>query len=359
MKKNFAYWIYILLGFSSWLMTRYFRSNPDQCESLYTNAVYSWIRLLYDSSIGRLNIPFVYIVLILIILVIAKKLLRRRTRPFSIWRFIMKLVAYIALIYFLFQLLWGFNYQNTTLKKKWELQVTHEFQDSILIKHLEQVVASMEYSREAIGMDDQSSFEYSFNSKTLENQLREELRTILKSNDLYAGGNIRIRALKPNGTLLSFSTAGIYFPFAFEGHIDAGLHPLQFPFTMAHEMAQGFAITDEGECNFLALLACVNSEDPFIRYSGQFSYFRYLASNVRLVLPDQYEEIRNNYPAFIKRDLQAVRTQMNKYPDYLPKLRNWLYNNYLTAQGVHAGLKSYSEIVSMTLAWEAKRGTLF
>ncbi|MCB0582976.1 MAG: DUF3810 family protein, partial [Phaeodactylibacter sp.] len=72
---------------------------------------------------------------------------------------------------------------------------------------------------------------------------------------------------------------GLYFPFTGEGHIDAGLHPLQKPYVMAHELAHGYGFGDEGTCNFLGYLACIGSDDPVIAYIGHLNYWRTLAAD--------------------------------------------------------------------------------
>ena len=58
-------------------------------------------------------------------------------------------------------------------------------------------------------------------------------------------GKIRCRQILPQGILLRISTAGFYNPLTGECNIDKGLHPLQKPFVMAHELFHGMGITGE------------------------------------------------------------------------------------------------------------------
>ena len=57
---------------------------------------------------------------------------------------------------------------------------------------------------------------------------------------------------------------------------------LQIPFTLAHEMAHGYGITDEGDCNTLAYLVCLHSKNKAIQYSGLLAYLRYLWNDSRM-----------------------------------------------------------------------------
>jgi hypothetical protein len=268
------------------------------------------------------------------------------------------MIAMAGLIYFLFQFLWGFNYQQRDLKERLDL-ANLEIDQSIYLGRLEALVCAMEETRIDMDVPMDKALETMPVKLWVENTIRIDMKRFLKENMLFSTGEVRVRLLNPAGSLLSFSTAGIYIPFVFEGHIDAGLHPLQIPYTLAHEMAHGYAVTDEGEANFIAFMVCVNSTNPFIRYSGLFSYYRYLASNIYRNDPEIYHSMREQFPAFVELDLNAVRKKMNEYPDLLPALRNWMYDHYLNAQGVHAGIKSYSSIVQMVTAWEIRRDYLF
>ncbi len=125
-------------------------------------------------------------------------------------------------------------------------------------------------------------------------------------------------------------------------------------FVLAHEYSHGLGITDEGTCNFLGYLACVRSDDPFIQYAGYLAYFRTLAIHFKRSEPEEYERIRANLPQGMIADLDAINTYMLKYPNFLPEIRDWLYDNFLKVQGVKDGVASYSRIIQMVIAWNRK-----
>ena len=153
---------------------------------------------------------------------------------------------------------------------------------------------------------------------------------------------------------MRFSTAGIYIPHAFEGHVDGGMHHIQWPNAIAHEMTHGYGFTDEGECNFIAYLASIQSDDKFIRYSGLISYWRYLISNLKRADRSAFNEIWDKIPLSVRADLADIRIYQNRYPDLIPRIRNAIYNRYLKSHGVKEGLMSYSQIVLLVDAWNRK-----
>ena len=140
--------------------------------------------------------------------------------------------------------------------------------------------------------------------------------------------------------------------------MDKGLHPVQWPFTLAHEMAHGYGFGNEGVCNFWAALACLQSKDPGIRYAGRLAYWRYIAVEYRRYDPEGFRRAREALPREVTMDLKAIQKAMDRYPDLVPRLQYRLYDSYLKSQGVKEGMKSYSQVLLLVRSWEQKHGKL-
>ena len=136
-----------------------------------------------------------------------------------------------------------------------------------------------------------------------------------------------------------------------EGHIDAGLYPLNWPFVMAHEMSHGYGIANEGVCNFLAFQVCSTDPDPYIRYSGTLYYWRYAAFEMMRFCPSELEARIDALPEGIRLDLKAIRDNYDRYPDLIPQWKDLVYDSFLKSQGLKAGVLSYDEVLVLTHAW--------
>lgn len=189
----------------------------------------------------------------------------------------------------------------------------------------------------------------------IERELRIRVADVF--NELFVFGNnrVRVRVLEPAGCLLVFGTAGIFWPFSGEGYVDSGLDSLVIPFTMAHEFAHGFGWTDEGECNFIALLACRKSDKGLIRYSAELSYWRYLMSNAFRIYPELYKKYLSEISIPIQRDLKSIDYHNNQFPEILPELRDWFYDRYLIFNGVKGGSQSYTGIIKWVINYRKRR----
>jgi hypothetical protein len=296
--------------------------------------------VIYDYTLGWLPFPSVYLLFILLVLAIV--LWIRAIRQKGFLKGLLSLAIFLVLVVSSFYLLWGFNYKSESLSQKLELNI-----DSLTISKADLEKEIMDISALAIATrpDD-----FRFPVDT-ENELRVLQEQLLAEWNLPTYGRVRVRQLRPKGILLRLATAGVYIPFAMEGHIDAGLHPVQQPATMAHEMAHGYGITDEGTCNFIGFLSCLASDNKEIKYSG-YILFRYLLSNYRRYYRDDYSELLKHVAQPIIDDLVAIGKEHDKYPDLMPKARDIIYDNYLKSHGISDGLKNYSTIIQMVAAWK-------
>ena len=188
--------------------------------------------------------------------------------------------------------------------------------------------------------------------------MRTDLVTAYKYMKLPVQGRVRVRKLRPKGSLLHLSTAGVYLPFTGEGHIDAGLHPITHPFTMMHEMSHGYGWTGEDVCNFLGLIGAVNSDEIFTRYSGYFGYWRYLRSQLYQIDKVRFELYYREMPPSILKDYQEILAYADRYRDIMPMLRDFFYDNYLKSHGISSGLINYSQMIILSYQWQEKHGSL-
>jgi len=355
-KKNIGF----ALGLGTILL--HFISNlwlNDEFYIIYSSYIFPVIRFTYDFSFGRLTFPMLYpFIFVLLLLLLGflmnlySKLIEFGLRT-SIKYTFQKTINFFGFLFFLFYFLWAFNYQRPTLEKQLGLPEV-SLDSTVLLLELDTITKLLESERYLLTTLD-SAFNKQFIWKILEDSIRNDQIKLLSGWGDKVVGNVRIRALYPKGSLLSISTAGVYIPFICEGHVDPGLHVLQIPFTLAHEMAHGHGYTDEGVCNFIGLITCLKSKDAWIRYSGLLSYWRYLFIHVKQINPEIAMGKFKLLNVGIKADLIDIADNQKRYPDIMPEIRNYIYDLYLKLNGVEAGLNSYGEITEKVLRWKKSK----
>ncbi|MCR5517760.1 MAG: DUF3810 domain-containing protein [Lachnospiraceae bacterium] len=70
--------------------------------------------------------------------------------------------------------------------------------------------------------------------------------------------------------------AGIYYPFSMESNVNTLMYITNYPATMCHELAHLKGFIYEDDANFIAYLACTQSDDVFMQYSGFLSVLDYV-----------------------------------------------------------------------------------
>lgn len=347
------WWFCLIFAVVVFAIGRIFSFNVELYSTWYEMGLFPWIRKIYDYSLGALlPFPMVYLVLSIIVLLF---IIYPTKHPG--WKgLLMKLSGWIFVLYALFNISWGWHYNQAPLHNRLGLNVA-PLTAPVVQQEAEIVINRINYLRKLI-QNDSLAIRYEIRDELV---FEDKIRTILKKEfqqlNLPTPGKPRIRILRPAGFLMRFKTAGIYFPYAVEGHIDKALLKIEWPFTMAHEMAHGYGITDEGACNFLALLACVHSKDPYLEYSALLDYSLYLWRDLRQSLDSASYDglIKNLHPGYLA-DLKAIRDNGDLYPDILPQVRDFIYDQFLKGQGMSAGIKSYSQMLSWSVAYQNKYG---
>jgi hypothetical protein len=325
-------------------------------EQYYLDGFYQSIRWVYQNSIAYLPFAFVYflipIVLFIIFKTVNKCIKYAKSKLFS--RVALLIALLPMLLYALFYILWGFNYRTRDISTR--INVPNVALDTNMIYDEVIKVNEKLYEIRSRLSHDTAALSIDLRPYDLENQIRKAEANLLDKWGYKSDKIIKIRPLFPRGTLLVWSTAGIYNPFSFEGHYDAGLSHIQSTYVIAHEMGHGYGLTSEADCNFIALLTCLNTNNDYIRYTGLLTYWRYLMNDLRKNAQFSFYKAAYHRPLGVRNDIKAIYHELDKYPDLLPNLRDLIYDNYLKSNGVKEGLKSYNRVVDLFFGYRLKYG---
>jgi len=139
---------------------------------------------------------------------------------------------------------------------------------------------------------------------------------------------------------------GIAFAPLGEPNINQLCTPGEYPFTLAHEIAHTKGIIREEDANLVAAYICLNSSDPYLRYSGYVWTISSLASLVRCTNVEQdYKDFQYGFSKECVLDSHARYDYWQKH-DLLGKFSDWLNNLYLYIQG-DKGTESYSDNIDI------------
>ena len=282
-------WTWAILGLTT-LVIRYFAVKfPEKTEEIYSRTFFPGIRNLIDKTISQLPFATVYIFVVSVILVVVLFIYKFSQK--SGWKkrigfSIRSLFNGTGFLVFFFLVLWGFNYQRVPIFQQIGMKPVPLNQEQLLgeMELTRNIVNQLRYNIE----EDTIAIEQIIPYPELEKLVRANMRENLYLLGLNFTGEPRTKQFYPAGFMRRMGILGIYFPFTGESYIDPTLHPLDKPFTIAHEMAHSYGVTDEGEANFIAWVICSNSDDPLLQYSGQLRLLRYQMNDLYRISKELY-----------------------------------------------------------------------
>ena len=141
--------------------------------------------------------------------------------------------------------------------------------------------------------------------------------------------------------LAVFGQSGFLSPLTLEPHVDTQMPPFQVAFTAAHEKAHLVGYARERDANFIAWYALTRSDDPRLQFAGHFGVARYFRNGATR---DLFEPLNPYYRMLT--EYSAARVS--------PTLRDAnrrIYNVYMRANRMQAGLADYGEVASLIHSW--------
>lgn len=348
-------WSWAILGVLA-LGVRYLAAlNPDTTDEIYSRKFFPAIRNVIDITLGRLPFPSVYLFIISILIVLGIYFFRLRQRKGWKRRLLYSTRALAnglgALIFF-FLILWGYNYQRTPIVE--QLGIIAQPLDLAQVKSEVLITQRLAQQYRKFLTADSTAIEETIPYPELEDLVRRNIAENLDMLGMNFTGRPRTKLFPPPGFMRKMGILGIYFPFTGESYIDPTLHALEKPFTIAHEMAHSYGVTDEGEANFIAWVICTNSDDPLLRYSGQLRLLIYQVRDYYKMAPEEYKTWLKTLDIGIKNDLISIQKAEQQIQPYSLELSRKTNDIFLKSQGVKAGIKSYQQLPKLAYAWRER-----
>lgn len=146
-------------------------------------------------------------------------------------------------------------------------------------------------------------------------------------------------------------TTGIYFPLTGEANLNIDFPDYSLPYTAAHELSHQRGVSREDEANFIGFLVCMESSDPYIRYSGALGVLEYVLNALYGADSSLYREAYLSLSPEARGELRAYAAFFEKYRESTAAAVNEAINDsYLKYQGTE-GTKSYGMVVDLAVAY--------
>ena len=319
--------------------------SPSAVERWYSTGLYPRVQHVV-TPVSNL-IPFaLFDVLtvgaaVLVIVALVRSI--RRARLNRRWSGLLVTVGHFivgaAAAYLIFLVLWGFNYRRVPMSQRLVLERPPANAEAALAlgQHAVEQLNALHDQAHAAG--DTAPW------------LDESLRTGFDRAQGFLTDAPRALPgrLKPTiyGTYFRWTSVdGMVNPFALEVMANPDLLAIERPFVAAHEWAHLAGYADESEANFVGWLTCLQG-DARAKYSGWMFLYWQLSGEVASADRTRLAGMLASGP---RRDIDDIAERLRRGRWPLLQRSSWqVYDQYLKANRVEAGIRSYGLVVTLIL----------
>lgn len=277
---------------------------------------------------------------VLTVLIRAVRAARQTRRIAPILRALGVLAAAAASVYLAFLVLWGFNYRRVPMTERLLVEAGAPATQAVTDLGVEAAVQLNALHDEAHRAGwrtapwEDESFRAAFAAA----------QHALSDAPPAAPGRLKRTLFGPYFRWTSVD--GMINPFGLEVLANPDLLPYERPFITAHEWSHLAGYADEAEASFVGWLACMRADVP-ARYSGWLFLYWQVNGEVDDAGRTRLTEALGAGP---RRDVEAIVERVRR--GQLPWLRTagWrVYDQYLKANRVEEGVRSYGAVVTLIL----------
>jgi hypothetical protein len=319
--------------------------NPSFVERWYSTRLYPFVQRLLTPATNL--VPFAIFDLItigaavwaLLAIVRAVRRARREKRWSPVFGALANLATGAAILYLIFLVCWGFNYRRVPMAARLVVDRAAPGEDAVTalgdraIERINALYAAAHAEGDRVPWQD-DRLRHAFD--TVQGFLADAPRAV--------PGRLKQTIFGPYFRWTSVD--GMVDPFALEVLANPDLLPIERPFVAAHEWAHLAGYADESEANFVGWLTCLRAGEA-AQYSGWMYLYWQLAGEVAAPTRRRLAAALAPGP---RADIDAVVQRIER--GQLPALRrsSWMvYDQYLKANRVEAGVRSYGLVVTLIL----------
>ncbi|AFL81947.1 hypothetical protein Aeqsu_2490 [Aequorivita sublithincola DSM 14238] len=321
---------------------------PEFVEKYYSFGFYPTLskvsRYLFGwvpFSVGDL---FYLLIAVVAIRWIYKNFYRLRFEPI---RVLLDITASVSVIYFMFHILWGFNYYRLPLHQSLQLKSDYSYEE--LLSTTKRFIEKSNEMHRKLGYADSIKIDIPY---TQQEMFKKSLNGYKNLEKEYPQLTYSPRSIKKSGWSLGLTYmgySGYLNPFSGEAQVNNLIKTYKFPVVACHEEAHQIGYAAENEANFIATLATLHNEDPYIQYAGYIFTLRYLINEVARDDEAEYFEIVKTINPGILKSYKEMRDFWDGYENPFETFSKLFWDNFLKANNQSRGIMSYDYMVALVV----------
>lgn len=340
MKRKYILPLFLLIQLILLKILAFF---PETVERFYSNGLYIWLSKCSRFLLGRIpfsvgDIVYSFVILYGIYWLYKNRKVRWKVK---VW----PLLSFISVAYFLFHLLWAFNYYRVPLFEK--MKIKREYTEQELVVFTEKLITKTNAIHTAITNDREKKVTNPYSQDSVFKLTQNGYDQLAKEHAYF---EYKIPSQKKSllSLPLTYMGFGGYLnPFTNEAQVNDKLPMYGFPNVVCHEMAHQIGFGSESECNFIGFLAGVKNEDLYFQYSALSNALRYCMSNIGMKNEKEFDRLKVKINPGILKNYRESETFWQQYDTLIDKAFHTFYDQYLKSNQQEEGIDSYSKFVDL------------
>ena len=343
-----------IILFASAFCLLYATANVEGMAQWYTTHIYPRI----VGSVGRVFgwVPFsvseigLYFLVLLFAVCLVRlviQLLRKKWGRKEAVRLLSRIFLTASILFLLYALNCGINYYRQSFSESIGL-VTDTYTVNELKEVCERLTEDVNARAELVERDGNGIMRLDGSEK------EEAVRAMEALGKIYpelSGYYPEPKGLLQSEILSIQNLTGVYSPFTVEANYNSDMTDYNIPFTICHELSHLRGFMQEEEANFIAWLACMESDDTAFQYSGSMLGWIQCMNVLRDADIEGWREVRAGLSGSAEADLRANSDFWAKYKGKVAEVADMVNDNYLKANGQADGVKSYNRMVDLLVAY--------
>lgn len=319
----------------------------SQARSLFSHLT-GWIPFSVGEGVILFS-PVILVVMIIKCIEISNKSWRH------VIRYLIGLLSVVCLAYALFVFTFATGYHTPELDSKLEYR-RNDVSAEQLYYTAEKILVDIDAVIDDVDFlfGDKSLMPFTY--KEMNNLLIEAYDKICDKYDFVQRLNSSVKPIILSAPMTYTHISGVYSFYTGEANINTNYPDFVIPYTAAHELAHQRGFARENEANFIAFLVCLESDNPYIRYSGLVNMYQYVVSALGSASAEYYYYIYQSLDKRVAYELSSYSKFFDKYRESkVSEISETINNTYLKLQGTD-GTKSYGMVVDLAVAYYMNGG---
>ncbi|MFV8375424.1 DUF3810 domain-containing protein [Flavobacterium sp. LB1P71] len=319
---------------------------PEYVEQFYSNGLYPIIATFSRIVFGTIPFSvgdFIYFIVISLILI---WFWNKRKSWKQAWKNnILSILSYLSVFYFLFHILWAFNYHRQPLFEK--MAIKKEYSDADLLAFTKKLIIKTNAVQGQITKNDSLKVVFPYSQEQVFEMNLNGYKNLSNQYPYFTYSHLSTKKSILSLPLAYMGFGGYLNPFTNEAQVNY-LGPMySFPMTTNHEMAHQMGYASESECNFIGFLASVKNNNLYFQYSGYSMALRYCLSNWQIRNEKVFKQLLKTVHPGILKNYKESDHFWKQYETPIETGFHAFYDNFLKLNQQKDGMEGYSKFVNL------------